>query len=228
MSSDRALLLVLSVPGSFVLILGAGLWLAARRAKLRDALARNAPILRTRLAGPIVNRRMLAFALPMLLFSFAMGGLSKKGGPIPQSNPWVGGLVAVVMLAGAAGAGWSATRNYVGTVELDREEGRLRVRVGDEEASLDLRRDFDLLEFTVPPAGDIVSLIVAGLNARGGTVLEIRQQDCRVSYWYPEDSWTPSAPRRAALRSAAGVPRTNALGRIIHEHLRDVVASRSA
>jgi hypothetical protein len=228
MSSDRALLLVLSISGLFVVLLGTGIWFAGRRAKLRDALARSAPVVRTRLAWPVVNRRMLAFALPMLLFACAMGALSKKGGPVPQSNPWVGGLVAVVMLVGAAGSAWSATSNYVGEVELDKEAGRLRVQVGGAERSLDLRRDFDLLEFTVPPAADVVSLIVAGLNARGGTVLEIRQQDRRVSYWYPEDSWTRNASRRVALRSAAGVPRTNAVGRIIHEHLRNVVASRPA
>src|SRR5687768_10246938 len=84
----------------FALLLCIGLWIAFRRGKRREDAARFADEITAPIAVPIFNRRALTWAGVMFVFAFAMGALTKKGGPIPQASGWAGALVGLVLVGG--------------------------------------------------------------------------------------------------------------------------------
>jgi len=202
----------------FALLLGLGLWIAARRAKRHEEAARRAEWVSAPIAGPILNRRALLWAGAMFVFAVAMGGLTKKGGPIPQSSVWAGVLVGVVIVGGTAGFVHAAARR-VGEVQLDRKANTLTLVVGGWTRTFLLNEPFEYGEF---------SLLPGGLYTNGGTVVFLRQGSTSGSFWYVNSLKDLKGKQPEPIGGPPEYLRTNELGKVIREHLRAVVADASA
>jgi hypothetical protein len=218
-SGDHATELVLSIVGAFVVLLVGGILLGWRRTLRREALARTSPIVRATVAGPLLNRRVAVFALPTLLFAMAMGALTAKGGPIPNSSTWAAVLTGLVLVTGAVGAAVSAFRNEIGAIELDRTKSHLRVRIREESWTFDLASPFEFAEFSIAPDP---------LFTYGGIGLAVRQGKSEASFWYPIDVRSFRSPRPPLLGGRTVPHRTAGLTRVIHEDLRDLALARAA
>jgi hypothetical protein len=210
-----ALTIILGGVG-FAVVLGLGLWLLHRRTKRREAAARASDTVQAPISAPIFNRRSLAWAGVMFAFAFAMGALTSKGGPIPQSSAWAGADVGLVFVVGISGFLREALRR-IGDISLDRPQNTLTVRVGDQKRVFYLNESFDYDEFLVPPGG---------LYTFGGTGIILKQGPTTGSFWYMNDARTLKASQGLQM----GVPpenlKTNELGRVIRDHLRAIAAER--
>jgi hypothetical protein len=218
MSGNQATELVLSIVGAFVVLLVGGIVLAWRWTLRRERLARRSPIVRATVAGPLLNRRVAVFALPTFLFALAMGALTAKGGPIPNSSISAAVLIGLVLVTGGVGAAVGAFRNEIGAVELDRAKSQLRVRIREETWTIDLASPFELAEFSVAPDP---------LFTYGGIGLAVRQERSEVSFWYPMDVRSFRRPRPRPLEGRMVPHRTDSLARVIHEDLRDRALARA-
>lgn len=201
--------------GLFTALLIAGLLAWNRREKRRVAEALKALVIRTSLAGPPLNARVIAWAAPTLLLSLGAGVLTANGGPVSQSNVAFAILMGVVMVVGAIGAATSAMRR-IGVAELDRGAKVLRVSLAGGDRVFRLDAPFEYRAFSLPPKQ---------LYPTGGTGLVVSQNGVTASFWFLNERRDLKGERPPLrdrppeeLRSKDGI------GREIYEHVRNIAA----